>query len=151
MLPKPLDLGKPVLICQQAQVNSTLPEVGPQRYWPPEAHAGVAVAMPSPPHSQPQALAQPRTEHPRIEAKLHSLARTWIHRPRQHAIFQHAVVVEADWHEHDIARSSRVEPRHHVTEQSQLGWPERAIAREPTLGKHRLRHARGGRHVHIAR
>src|SRR5215475_11681258 len=116
MLPKPLDLRKPMLFCQQARVGSALREVGPQRNWPPEAHAGVAVAMPSPPHSQPQALAQPRTEHPRIETKLRSPVRARIRRAGQHAILQHAVIVEADWHEHDIARSSRVEPRHHVTE-----------------------------------
>src|SRR5215813_4792461 len=151
MLPQPLDLGKPVLFCEEVQVGVTLCEIGPQRYWPPEAHACVAVAMPSSPHSQPQSLEKPRAEHQRIEGELRSQARTRFRRAGEYAILQHAVIVEADRHEHDIAYARGIEPGHHIAEQSQLGWPELAIAREPPLGKYRLRHARSGRDLHIAR
>ncbi len=87
----------------------------------------------------------------RVEAEDRLLARLDIGHRRQHAVFQHAVVVDGDRDEHHVARAERVEAGYHVAQQSEFRRPQFAIATEPALRKDRLRHARRRRHVDIAR
>ena len=69
---------------------------------------------------------------------------------QQRAVLEHAVVVDADRHENQVALAVRVEGLDHVVEEPELGRAQLAVHRQPALRKHRLRHAELGRHLHIA-
>ena len=152
VLPQPLDLGKSLLLGQRAEIDAALGDIAAQRERPAEADAGIAVAVPGAPDPLPQALGQNHAASTSgIEGKARALALGRGGRRREDAVLEHAVVVEADGHEDDVARAVGIEARHHVAEQPELGRAQRAVAREAALGEHGLRHAGRGRHVHVAR
>ena len=151
VLPQPLDLGKSLLLGQRAEVDAALGDIVSERERLAEADAGIAVAVPSPPDPLPQAFADPRREHQWIEGKARALALGRGGGGREDTVLEHAVVVEADGHEDDVAGPVGVEARDHVAEQPELGRAQRAVAREAALGEYGLRHPGRGRHVHVAR
>ena len=69
----------------------------------------------------------------------------------QHAVLQHAVVVDADGHEDEVARALRVEGRNHVVDQPELGLAQPPVAAEPAFGIDRLHHAARRGRLHVAR
>ena len=143
--------AEPLLLGQRAEVDAAPGDIVAERKRLAEADAGVAVAVPSPPDPLPQAFADPRREHQWIEGKARALALGRGGRRGQDAVLEHAVVVEADGHEDDVAGPVGVEARDHVAEQPELRRPQRAVARQAALGEHGLGHAGRGRHVHVAR
>ena len=71
-------------------------------------------------------------------------------RAHQHAVLQHAVVVDTHGHEDQVARPLGVEGRDHVVDEAELGLAQAAVAAEAALRVDRLHHAPGGRRLHVA-
>jgi len=67
------------------------------------------------------------------------------------AVLQHAVVVEADGDEYQVAPGVGTKGFHHVVEQAELRRAQRAVDGEAALGEQRLRHAGLGGHGDVAR
>ena len=86
-----------------------------------------------------------------VESEHRLLARLGTGGGGQHAVLQHAVVIDRDRNEHHVARAERIETRNHVAQQPEFRRAQPAVAAEAAFGKDRLRDARRRRHVHVAR
>ena len=107
--------------------------------------------MPLAAHGHPDVAEKMPRKGRRVEAEHRLLARLDIGHRGQHAVFQHAVVVDGDRDEHHVARTERIEARHHVAQQPEFRRTQSSVATEPALGENRLGDARRRRHVHITR
>ena len=146
-----LDLGETGRLIEHAEVDTALLDVLPQRQRRAEAHASIAETIPA--AAQPQRdMGEQRLEQDnQVEPVARAAALLDGKRSELQAVLQHAVVIDADRHEYRVARSLRIEARHHVADQAELRGLQFAVARQPALREHRLCQSAGDRHVDVAR
>src|SRR5688572_4972920 len=101
-----------------------------------EVHAGIPVAVPLAPQREPQVAADESQE-----GRYGMGARLPLAGMQQGAVLEHAVVIDAERHEDEIAIALDPEAARHVVEHAEAWRPHEAIARKPAFRKHRLRHA----------
>ena len=114
-----------------------------------EVDAGIAKAVPAAAQQQPKLIADEAQRAPQ-RTPAAGLRGRGIASQQLRAVFEHAVVVEAERHEHQVALAMRVKAAQHVVEHAKARRTERAVARQPALGVHRLRHAGLGGHGDVA-
>ena len=118
---EPLDLGEARGLIENTEVDTAFLDVLPQRQRRAEAHAGIAEAIPAAAQPQRDMGEERLQQDDQVEAVARAAAFLQRERTELQAVFKHAVVIDADRHEHSVARPLRVEVRHHVADQAEFG------------------------------
>jgi hypothetical protein len=114
-LPSSATARFPRVTCQLLEVQATQGGVFLHRHGRAEIHAGVAEAVPVALQHQPQIVGDEAQRIPDCPEAA-GLVRVRVGRQQQRAVFQYAVVIQAERHEHEIALAVEPEPAQHVVD-----------------------------------
>ena len=143
------DCLAPRLAAQFLKIDAARQGVFAQRDRRAEIHAGVAEAVPFALHQQAQ-VAPGEAQRVPGGAQFAGPACHGVGRQEQRAVFQHAVVVQTQRYEKDVALAVEPEGAQHVVDHAQARRAHQPVARQPAFGKHRLRHTRLRGHGDVA-